>query len=119
MRRSHVLGAVVAGFAAGCVNGVFGGAGGMVLIPLLQLWTNIDRDGLFPMSVGVMGPVCMLSLMLAARSGPLPWADSMPYLVGSLIGGILCGVFGKKIPTLWLHRLFGAMLLWGGVRYLW
>lgn len=119
MRKCHVLGAVAAGFAAGCVNGIFGAAGGMVLIPLLQLWTTIDRDGLFPMSVGVMLPVCILSLVIAGWTSPLPWANSMPYLIGSVIGGILCGVFGKKVPALWLHRLFGAMLLWGGVRYLW
>lgn len=119
MRKNSVLGAVIAGLAAGCVNGVFGGAGGMVLIPLLQLWTDIGGDELFPMSVGVMLPVCLLSLWIAAGSGPLPWAHAVPYLIGSVGGGIACGVFGKKVPTLWLHRLFGAMLLWGGVRYLW
>lgn len=118
MRKRKYFGAMLAGFAAGAVNGVFGGAGGMVLIPLLQLWTDIEEEALFPMSVGVTGPVCLLSLWLASRSGPLPWADAMPYLVGSVGGGVLAGIFGRRIPTVWLHRVFGAMILWGGVRYL-
>lgn len=91
----------------------------MVLIPLLVWLTDIGERELFPVSVCVMLPVCALSLWIASRSGPLPWADTVPYLIGSLGGGVLAGVWGKKIPTLWLHRFFGAMLLWGGVRYLW
>ena len=109
---------MLAGLAAGTVNGVFGGAGGMVLIPLLQFWTDIDEDALFPMSVGVMLPVCVLSLWITSRSAPLPWMDAMPYLAGSVVGGVLAGTIGRRIPTLWLHRIFGAMILWGGIRYL-
>ena len=113
------FGAALAGLLAGIVNGIFGGAGGMVLIPALRLWTDVQEDSIFPMSVSVMLPVCVLSLFLASRRAPLPWADAMPYLLGSAVGGILVGFLGKKIPAKWLHRGFGIMLLWGGVRYLW
>ena len=112
-------GAAAAGLLAGIVNGIFGGAGGMVLIPALGLWTDAEPESLFPLSVSVMLPVCLLSLWLTALSGPLPWSDALPYLLGSGAGGILAGLFGKRVPTLWLHRIFGIMLLWGGVRYLW
>lgn len=110
--------AATAGVLAGTVNGIFGGAGGMVLIPLLGLWTDAEPESIFPLSVCVMLPVCLVSLWFTARSGPLPWADAVPYLMGSAVGGVLAGLFGSRIPTLWLHRIFGAMLLWGGVRYL-
>lgn len=113
------LGAALAGLLAGVVNGIFGGAGGMVLIPLLGLWTDVEPAALFPLSVSVMLPVCLLSLWLTSRTGPLPWAHALPYLLGSTIGGLLAGLFGKRIPVLWLHRIFGCLLLWGGVRYLW
>ena len=111
--------AAAAGLAAGIVNGIFGGAGGMVLIPALGLWTSVRAAELFPISVSVMLPVCILSLWLASRSSPLPWSDALPYLLGSAAGGVLAGLVGKKVPTLWLHRFFGIMLLWGGIRYLW
>ena len=91
----------------------------MVLIPALGLWTDAEPESLFPLSVSVMIPVCILSLAFASRSAPLPWPAAMPYLLGSVAGGILVGLFGRKIPTVWLHRIFGIMLLWGGVRYLW
>ena len=72
------LGAALAGLLAGIVNGIFGGAGGMVLIPALGLWTDLKQDAVFPMSVSVMLPVCLLSLFLASRSGPLPWSEALP-----------------------------------------
>lgn len=112
------FGAALAGLLAGIVNGIFGGAGGMVLIPALGLWTDAEPESLFPLSVSVMLPVCVLSLALASRSGPLPWAGAIPYLIGSAAGGIGAGLFERRIPTLWLHRIFGCLLLWGGIRYL-
>ena len=119
MGKSNYWGAALAGFLAGIVNGIFGGAGGMVLIPALGLWTDAEPESLFPLSVSVMLPVCLLSLWLTSLAGPLPWSDALPFLVGSAAGGVLAGYFGRKLPTLWLHRFFGAMLLWGGIRYLW
>ena len=113
------MGATVAGLLAGVVNGIFGGAGGMVLIPALRLWSDVGEDALFPMSVSVMLPVCVLSLGISAAGAPLPWADALPYLAGSVAGGVLAGLLGKRIPVVWLHRIFGVMILWGGIRYLW
>ena len=39
--------------------------------------------------------------------------------LGSALGGSLAGLWGKKIPTRWLHRGLGVLILWGGIRYLW
>lgn len=117
MQKEHI-GWVIAGFAAGAVTGLFGAGGGMVLIPLLQLLTGIEEDAVFPASVSVILPICVVCLLFRATEGLLPWKESLPYLLGSCIGGILAGTAGRKIPTLWLHRLLGILILWGGVRYL-
>lgn len=116
--RKHYWGAAAAGLLAGIVNGIFGGAGGMVLIPALQWLTDVREEALFPMSVSVMLPVCLLSLSISSRFSPLPWTDALPYLLGSVLGGVMVGLFGGRVPTLWLHRFFGVMILWGGIRYL-
>ena len=83
------FGAALAGLLAGIVNGIFGGAGGMILIPTLQMLTDIQEDALFPMSVSVMLPVSLLSLWLTSRTTSLPWAEALPYLLGSVAGGVL------------------------------
>lgn len=114
-----LLGAAAAGLAAGILNGFFGGGGGMILIPALSAWCHVEERELFPTSVSIMLPICVMSLWISSQSVPLPWSDALPYLVGSATGGILVGLLGRKIPMVWLHRILGVMLLWGGIRYLW
>lgn len=108
----------IAGALAGAVNGLFGAGGGMVLVPLLASEQSIGEDEIFPSSIAVILPVCLVSLFLSTPVEELPWKDALPYLIGSAGGGILAGIFGKRIPTLWLHRSLGLLILWGGIRYL-
>lgn len=112
------LSCALAGFAAGSVTGLFGAGGGMVLVPLLSLLTDLEEDAIFPASLSVILPVCLVSLCVTAITGMLPWQQALPYLAGSALGGIAAGYWGKHIPVKWLHRLLGILILWGGFRYL-
>ena len=42
--------------------------------------------------------------------------QSLPYLLGGLAGGLLSGKLFGRMPVVWLHRLFGLLILYGGVR---
>lgn len=118
MSNKRMLGCATAGFAAGAVTGLFGAGGGMVLVPLLQLMTDLNEDEVFPSSVCVILPICIVTLIFSQLQNGLPWGDALPYLIGSAVGGIGAGIFGKRIPILWLHRILGILILWGGFRYL-
>lgn len=118
MTHKSSRGIIFAGLAAGIVNGLFGAGGGMVLVPLMTHCTDLKDEDIFPASVSIILPICLISLVFTAARTALPWDAAMPYLAGSGIGGILAGCLGKRIPTIWLHRILGALILWGGVRYL-
>ena len=92
-------GLMAAGFAAGFVTGLFGGGGGMVLIPLLTLVSALSEEEIFPASISIILPVCVVSLALAAMDDPLNWKEAIPYLLGSALGGIIAGKWGKNIPV--------------------
>ena len=117
MLRKH-WGLLLAGGLAGAVNGLFGAGGGMVLIPLLTLLTDITPEECFPTSISVILPICFVSLFMTEFTGTIEWQEVLPDLLGSAAGGILAGVRGKKIPVKWLQRGLGIMVLWGGWRYL-
>lgn len=112
------MGFLIAGAAAGTVNGLLGAGGGMVLIPLLQHFSPLEENELFPASVSIILPVCLVSLFQTWLTGTLPWHEAFPWLLGSAAGGIAAGLWGRKIPVLWLHRGLGILILWGGIRYL-
>lgn len=117
MRKSIFLTAI-AGAIAGVVNGLFGAGGGMILVPLLTALTDLEDQEVFPASVSIILPMCVLSLAIGSITTPIPWNAAFPYLIGSVIGGIFSGLWGKKIPTAWLHRGLGILILYGGLRYL-
>ena len=50
--RSH-KGIILAGLCAGLVTGLLGAGGGMVLVPLLTLLTNLPEGTVFPASVRI------------------------------------------------------------------
>ena len=106
------------GFIAGCVNGLLGAGGGMVLVPLLGKKTGLTEQERFPASVAIIAPICVVSL-LVSNHWNLSFRQFFPYLSGSMIGGIAAGIWGRKIPVIWLHRILGLLILWGGIRYLW
>lgn len=111
----RIWGLMAAGFAAGCVAGLFGGGGGMVLVPLLSMFSGLREEEIFPASLSVMLPVCLTALLL---SGGGFLREALPFLPGSLLGGWLAGRYGARIPVKWLHRVLGILILWGGFRYL-
>ena len=119
MNLSKKTGATISGTAAGATNGLFGAGGGMVLIPLLSALAGITGADLFPNSVTVILPISLVTLSVTALGTPLPWPEAIPWMIGSAVGGILAGHFGKKIPVKWLHRVLGLLILYGGVRYIW
>ena len=108
----------LAGAMAGIVNGLFGAGGGMVLVPLLSLLADLNENEIFPASISIILPICVVSLTCYATSDPLPWSSAFPYLIGSVAGGVIAGLLGQKVPVKWLHRILGVLIIWGGFRYL-
>ena len=109
---------IVSGGCAGAVNGLLGAGGGMVLVPLLTAISKIEDEKVFPASVSIILPISIVSLLGSRGLTEINFHSVLPYLIGSTAGGLLCGFLGKKIPTKWLHRFLGIVILWGGIRYL-
>lgn len=105
--------AALAGGAAGVVNGFFGGGGGMVLVPLLVSKCGLDRRKAFASSVAIILPLCALSAGIYYAKGNLDLLQALPYLIGGLIGGLVGGKVFKKIPVVWLKRVFALLILYG------
>ena len=118
MSRSWVR-LAIAGTITGAVNGLFGAGGGMILVPLLATFSNIEEENIFLASVSILLPICFVSLFVGSFGAERPITEALPYLIGGALGGVAAGLTGKKIPTVWLHRTLGLLILWGGLRYLW
>ncbi len=112
------LKSAVAGLCAGALNGFFGAGGGMVLVPLLTRWVRLDERAAFSTSVFVILPLCVVSVTVYLLRAPFDLLTALPYLLGGVAGGFIGGRVFKSIPSTLLHRVFGLLLLYGGIRSL-
>ena len=119
MKGNNWIKLAIAGTVTGTVNGLFGAGGGMVLVPMLVMSKCIKDEYIFPASISILLPICIVSLTYGAINGIFAISEALPYLIGGSIGGVIAGLAGKKIPTVWLHKALGVLILWGGIRYLW
>ena len=107
---------LVAGTLAGVLNGLFGAGGGLVLVPLLAGWCKLEQKRAFATSVAIILPLSVVSYTLFCLQGGNIWAEALPYLLGGIAGGLLSAKLFENISALWLHRLFGILILYGGVK---
>lgn len=110
------LKAVAIGATAGILNGLFGAGGGMVLVPLLIGKLGMESKEAFVTSVAVMLPLSIASYTVFCVNGGNVWAQSLPYLAGGIIGGVLSARLFRNISASWLHRVFSILILYGGVK---
>ncbi|MCI2056171.1 MAG: TSUP family transporter [Oscillibacter sp.] len=108
----------IAGGAAGLANGMFGGGGGMVFLPLMSREKRLTRRQLFATCVGVIFPVCAVSAAIYVLRTDFSWGTALPYLLGGLGGGFLGGRLYGKVSTTFLKWVFALFLFYAGVKYL-
>ena len=118
MFKRNRLGMIIAGACAGTVAGLFGAGGGLGLVPLLTLLTDVEESAVFSSSLSIILPICVVCLTVTALTGGISLGSALPYLLGSAVGGVCAGIWGHRIPVIWLHRCLGLLILWGGYRYL-
>lgn len=108
----------IIGALAGATNGFFGAGGGMILVPLFLNWAKIEQKKAFATSVFIMVILSIMSFMVYLYLGEIDFIFAAPFLIGGFIGGIISGFLFKKVPILWLKRIFGVFVVYGGIRSL-
>lgn len=107
---------IVTGALGGLANGLFGSGGGLFLVPLLTKWTKLEQRKSFATSVAVILPLSIISAVVYFTKGAIDLNSAVPYLIGGGIGGIISGRIFKKIPLTFLRKIFGLLIIYGGIR---
>ena len=61
-------------------------------------------------------PLSAVSAAIYWIKGGLDLTAAWPYLLGGALGGVIAGRIFQKVSMVWLRRVFGLLILYGGIR---
>ena len=103
---------ICAGIVTGLVNGLFGGGGGMLVVPMLPV-KNAHATAIL-----IILPVSALSGILYAAFGNFSLSSGLPVSAGVLAGGIAGAFLLKKLSAKWVSAVFALVMLAAGLKML-
>lgn len=103
------------GGAVGAVNGLFGGGGGMLAVPLLER-AGLETRRAHATAIAVILPTSLASGIVYVISGFVPAAVLIPVALGVTLGGFLGARLLPLLPVRAVEILFGVLMLAAGVR---
>lgn len=116
--RPNLGTAIAIGALAGCMSGLFGVGGGVVIVPALSLLTRMDQRLAHGTSLAATGPLALAGLVGYAIAGKVDWVVAALILIGSLAGAWLGTSMLRGWSTKWLTYGFAILLVATAVRML-
>lgn len=111
-------GLIALGALAGTLSGLLGIGGGSLVVPLLVLVFGFDQHTAQGTSLAMMIPAGVAGLFVHLRNRQVALRIVVGLSLGVAVGAYLGGRFALYLPELPLQLIFGAVLIWTGVRYL-
>lgn len=108
----------LSGLLTGAVNGLFGGGGGMVAVPLLKNLLGYNEKQSHATAILVIAPVCAASAIIYIISGYFQANVVIPAAIGAVAGGFIGAKLLGVLPEFIINLIFIAAMLAAGVRML-
>ncbi len=109
---------VIAGGVTGLVNGVFGGGGGMILVPVLSLLLSYHSKTAHATAILIILPLSIVSGLFYAGFGNLRLDVMIPVGIGVVVGGLLGALLLSKLSSKWIVTIFSLVMMAAGIKML-
>lgn len=106
------------GLLTGGVNGLFGGGGGMIVVPLLKSMHGYGEKQSHATAILIIAPICAASALVYIISGYVDLEILIPAMLGSVLGGAIGAKLLFVMPDLLVKLVFIAVMLAAGIRML-
>ena len=113
-----VLLKILTGFFAGLVNGLFGGGGGMIVVPSLRYLLKYRTANAHATAIAIILPVSVLSGVFYTAFGNFDSAPVLFTALGAIGGGVIGAFLLKKLSSLPITVVFSLVMAAAGVKML-
>ena len=112
----RIIPLICTGITAGLINGLFGGGGGMLVVPMLTFLAGLDNKKSHATAIMIILPVSVASGIVYATFGNFHLPTGLPVTAGVVLGGILGALLLKKMPPKFVVIIFAIAMLGAGVK---
>lgn len=116
--KSIFIKQITAGAVTGAVNGIFGGGGGMVAVPLLEGMLGYKNKQSHATAIFVIAPICLASAIIYIINGYARADVIIPAALGTAAGGYLGAYLLSEFSVKAVDFIFIAIMLIAGLRML-
>ena len=110
--------ASIAGAVAGGVNGLFGGGGGMVIVPMLVYLLGMNHKSAHATAILIILPLSLVSSAFYFIFGTVDLSITIPVAVGVTIGGAIGALILSNSRPMFLVVVFSVVMAVAGVKML-
>jgi hypothetical protein len=111
--------ALVLGFGAGALSGLFGVGGGVLFVPTLALVVGLGQLGAQATSLAAMIPVVAFGAWQQHRAGNVRWREGIAVGVASIAGVTGGAALATSLDEQLLRYLFAGFLLLVAAQLVW
>ena len=110
--------AALIGLAGGVASGLFGVGGGIIMVPAMVFFMQMDMKLAVGTSLAVIIPTAMGGVAKHFHLGQVDWKIALSLAPTAICGSYLGAWLTKDISSGNLKRAFGGLLIFAGARLL-
>lgn len=103
-------------FLGGAINGFVGTGGGILFVFMLGFLTKNDKRDNFATTLFAVIPLSLVGFFAYFRAGSVDFSVLKGDLLPAIFGGLLGACLTDKLKLKWLNLLFGALVIYSGVK---
>ena len=117
VKNSNTI-SIITGAVAGLINGMFGGGGGMVVVPMLTKLLKYKSKNSHATTILIILPLSIVSGILYLSFGKFSLEIGVPVTIGIVVGGIVGAVLLSKLSSKWIMIIFSIVMALAGGKML-
>ena len=116
--KKGIFFAIITGVVSGFINGLFGGGGGMIVVPMLVYLLKHKPKIAHATAILIILPLSIISGILYIAFGNFEWQIGLPVGVGVIVGGVAGAFLLKKLSAKWVTIIFSILMAFAGSKLL-
>ena len=104
------------GLAVGFINGIFGGGGGMIVVPVLTFFLKKPIKIAHATAILIILPITLVSAIVYFINGDVVLFRTLAVTAGTVVGGIIGALLMGKLKSNTVGLIFSALMLFAGVK---